>query len=352
MTIAVEAPRRSAFAALSFLDRYLTLWIVLAMLLGVGLGAVGIHLPTVLVPIGLIVMMYPPFARVRYEAMPAALRDTRLLGLSILQNWIIAPLLMFGLAAAFLHGRPDLFAGLVMVGLARCIAMVVVWSELAHADREYTAALVAVNSIFQVFGYAAYAYLFVTVLPPLVGLPSLTVHLSIAAVAVSVLIYLGIPAAAGALTRAFLRPRLGIQAYDNGFVPTIAPLTLVALLVTIVAMFALQGARIIAHPLDVILVAVPLSIYFGIMYFVSFWTGKRAGASYGRTTSLALTAASNNFELAIAVCVAVFGINSGEAFASVIGPLVEVPVLLTLVNVSLRMQSGFPSMTTGRADAA
>jgi ACR3 family arsenite transporter len=344
-TIAVEATDRSAFATLSVLDRYLTLWIVLAMLLGIGLGAVGIHPPTVLVPIGLIVMMYPPFARVRYEAMPAALRDTRLLALSIVQNWVIAPVLMFGLAAAFLHGRPDLFAGLVMVGLARCIAMVVVWSELAHADREYTAALVAFNSVFQVFGYAAYAYLFVTVLPPLVGLPSLTVHLSIATVAVSVLIYLGIPAVAGALTRSFLRPRLGIERYDEGFVPTIAPLTLVALLVTIVAMFALQGARILAHPLDVLAVAIPLAIYFGIMFFASFWMGQRAGASYGRTTALALTAASNNFELAIAVCIAVFGIDSGEAFAAVIGPLVEVPVLLILVNVALRRRKGYSEST-------
>jgi ACR3 family arsenite transporter len=330
---------------LSFLDRYLTLWIVLAMVLGIGLGALGFHLPSVIVPIGLIVMMYPPFARVRYEHMSAALRDTRLLGLSIVQNWVIAPLLMFGLAAAFLHGRPDLFAGLVMVGLARCIAMVVVWSELAGADREYTAALVALNSVFQVFAYAAYAYLFVTVLPPLVGLPSLAVHLSIATVAVSVLIYLGIPAVAGALTRLFLRPRIGIEKYDGGFVPAIAPLTLIALLVTIVAMFALQGARIIAQPLDVLYVGAPLTIYFGIMFYVSFWMGKSVGASYGRTTSLALTAASNNFELAIAVCIAVFGINSGEAFASVIGPLVEVPVLLTLVHVALRMRGGFSRAT-------
>jgi ACR3 family arsenite transporter len=337
--IAMERPR------LSFLDRYLTLWIVLAMIVGVGLGAIGIHLPSVIVPIGLILMMYPPFARVRYEYMPAALRDTRLLGISIVQNWVIAPLLMFGLAAAFLHNRPDLFAGLVMVGLARCIAMVVVWSELAQADREYTAALVAINSVFQVFGYAAYAYLFVTVLPPLVGLPSLTVHLSIVTVAVSVLIYLGLPAVAGALTRLVLRPRLGIETYDNRFVPAIAPLTLVALLVTIVAMFALQGARIIAQPLDVVYVGVPLTLYFGIMFCVSFWMGKAAGASYGRTTSLALTAASNNFELAIAVCIAVFGINSGEAFASVIGPLVEVPVLLTLVHVALRLRRGFTPST-------
>lgn len=274
MTATAEAPRRSSFAALSFLDRYLTVWIILAMLIGVGLGAVGVRLPSVLVPIGLIVMMYPPFARVRYELLPAALRDTRLLGISIVQNWIIAPILMFGLAAAFLHGRPDLFAGLVMVGLARCIAMVVVWSELASADREYTAALVAINSIFQVFGYAAYAYIFVTVLPPFIGLPSLAVHLSIAGVATSVLIYLGLPAVAGALTRIFLRPRMGSERYDEGFVPAIAPLTFIALLVTIVAMFVLQGAPIIAHPLDVLLVATPLAIYFGLMFALSFSMGK------------------------------------------------------------------------------
>lgn len=311
------------------------------MLVGVALGAFGLRLPSIIVPIGLIVMMYPPFARVRYEAMPAVLRDVKLLGISIVQNWVIAPLLMFCLGAAFLHGRPDLFAGLVMVGLARCIAMVVVWSELARADREYTAALVAFNSIFQIFGYAAYAYLFLTVLPPLVGLPSLAVPLSIGTVAVSVLIYLGMPAVAGALTRAVLRPRLGNDRYDNGFVSKISPLTLVSLLVTIVAMFALQGARIVAHPLDVLLVAIPLTIYFGVMFCVSFLMGRSAGASYGRTTSLALTAASNNFELAIAVCIAVFGIESGQAFAAVIGPLVEVPVLLTLVHVALRLRVRF-----------
>lgn len=344
--MSVAAARRPLVADLAFLDRFLTLWIVLAMLLGVGLGALGVRLPAALVPVGLIVMMYPPFARVRYEALPAALRDTRILGISLVQNWIVAPVLMFGLAAAFLHGRADLFAGLVMVGLARCIAMVVVWSELAAADREYTAALVALNSVFQVFGYAAYAYLFVTVLPPLVGLPSLAVPLSIGTVATSVIIYLGIPAIAGALTRALLRPRLGAAKYDDGFVPAIAPLTLVALLFTIVAMFALQGGRIIAHLLDVVAVAVPLAIYFGVMFALSFAMGKRSGASYARTTSLALTAASNNFELAIAVCVAVFGIDSGEAFASVIGPLVEVPVLLTLVNVALRLRPSFPEAGT------
>jgi ACR3 family arsenite transporter len=351
MTPAARVPWRSTFANLSFLDRYLTVWIVLAMLAGIGLGALGIHLPAVLVPAGLIVMMYPPFARVRYEELPAALRDTRILALSIVQNWIVAPALMFGLAAAFLHGRPDLFAGLVMVGLARCIAMVVVWSELAQADREYTAALVALNSIFQVFGFAAYAYLFITVLPPLVGLPGLTVHLAIGTVAVSVLVYLGIPAAAGALTRAFLRPRLGVERYDNAFVPNVAPLTLVALLVTIVAMFALQGARILAHPLDVLAVAIPLAFYFGITFFVSFWMARRTGAGYARTTSLALTAASNNFELAIAVCIAVFGIDSGEAFAAVIGPLVEVPVLLILVNVALKLRGGF-DVAAGQQAAA
>ncbi|MBD5655181.1 MAG: ACR3 family arsenite efflux transporter [Candidatus Eremiobacteraeota bacterium] len=322
------------------------------MLIGVGLGVVGIHLPTVVVPIGLIVMMYPAFARVRYEEMPAALHDRRLLALSVIQNWIMAPVLMFGLAAAFLHGRPDLFAGLVMVGMARCIAMVVVWSDLAHADREYTAALVALNSIFQVFGYAAYAYLFVTVLPPRVGLPSLTVHLSVTTVATSALVYLGFPAVAGALTRSFLRPRLGIERYDNGFVATIAPLTLIALLVVIVAMFALQGARIVAHPLDMLAVAIPLATYFAVMFVVSFWMGSRAGASYGRTAALALTAASNNFELAIAVCISVFGIDSGEAFAAIMGPLVEVPVLLVLVNVALSRRSSYNADADGRAVAS
>lgn len=331
-------PTRATEPGLSFLDQYLTLWILFAMAIGVGLGAIGIHLPAVIIPIGLILMMYPPFARVRYEALPAVFRDLRLFGASLIQNWIIAPVLMFVLAAIFLHGHPDFFAGLVMVGLARCIAMVIVWNELAHGDREYAAALVAFNSLFQIVGYAAYAYLFITVLPPLVGLQSLTVHLSIGDVAKNVLLYLGLPFAAGALTRYLLRPKLSAARYDNSFVPRLAPLTLVALLVTIVAMFALQGQRMISQPLDVLMIAIPLVLYFLAMFFISFWMGRRMGATYGVSTALSLTAASNNFELAIAVCIALFGITSGQAFAAVIGPLVEVPVMLALVKVARRFE--------------
>lgn len=326
---------------LSFLDRYLTLWILVAMGLGVAIGAGGMRVPAIVVPIGLIVMMYPPLARVRYEALPAVFRNVRLFGASLVQNWVIAPLLMFGLAAIFLHNRPAFFAGLVLVGLARCIAMVIVWNDLANGDREYAAALVAFNSLFQIFGYAAYAFVFITVLPPLVGLRGLTIHLSMADVAKDVLIYLGIPFAAGALTRYALRPRVGAERYDTAFVPAIAPLTLAALLLTIVAMFAMQGSRMLLHPLDVLQIAVPLVIYFVVMFFVSFWMGKRLGASYGASTALSLTAASNNFELAIAVAVAVFGIDSGQAFAAVIGPLVEVPVMLALVNVARRFQQSY-----------
>ena len=326
---------------LAFLDRYLTLWILAAMAAGVALGAFGAHLPAVVVPIGLIVMMYPPFARVRYEALPAVLRNVRLFALSLVQNWAIGPVLMFGLAAFFLHDKPAFFAGLVMVGLARCIAMVIVWNDLAGGDREYAAALVAFNSLFQIFGYAAYAWLFITVLPPLIGMPSLAVHLSFVDVVKNVALYLGLPFAAGALTRAFVRPRIGIERYDERFVPRIAPLTLVALLVTIVAMFALQGHRIVEHPVDVVQIAVPLILYFVAMFFISFATSKRMGASYGANTALSLTAASNNFELAIAVCIALFGITSGEAFAAVIGPLVEVPVMLALVTVALRAKPAY-----------
>jgi ACR3 family arsenite transporter len=342
---AVRAEKHVALAPstanLSFLDRYLTLWIVGAMLLGVGLGAVGFRVPALIVPIGLIAMMYPPFTRVRYEALPAVFRDVRLFGLSLVQNWIVGPILMFALAATFLHNYPAYFAGLVMIGLARCIAMVVVWNELAGGDREYTAALVAFNAIFQIFGYAAYAYLFVTVLPPLVGLPGLTIHLSIVDVAKNVAIYLGLPFAAGALTRALLRPRIGAARYDTGFVPRVAPITLVALLLTIVAMFSLQGARIVAHPFDVVIIAVPLTLYFVAMFAISFATARRAGGTYGQTTALSLAAASNNFELAIAVCIALFGIDSGQAFAAVIGPLIEVPVMLLLVRVAFARRATF-----------
>jgi ACR3 family arsenite transporter len=339
--VTAHAALAPSTANLSFLDRYLTLWIVAAMLLGVGLGVAGIRVPAAIVPIGLIAMMYPPFTRVRYEALPAVFRDVRLFALSLVQNWIIGPVLMFALAAIFLHAYPAYFAGLVMIGLARCIAMVVVWNELAGGDREYTAALVAFNAIFQIFGYAAYAYLFVTVLPPLVGLPGLTIHLAIADVAKNVAIYLGLPFAAGALTRAFLRPRLGAARYDLEFVPRIGPVTLVALLLTIVAMFSLQGARIIAHPFDVLIVALPLAIYFVAMFAISFAMAKRAGGTYGQTTALSLAAASNNFELAIAVCIALFGIDSGQAFAAVIGPLIEVPVMLLLVRVAFARRATF-----------
>ena len=325
---------------LALLDRFLTLWILGAMALGVALGTVGVHLPGALVPIGLIVMIYPPFARVRYEALPAVMRNVPLFALSLVQNWAIGPLLMFALAAVFLHDRPAFFAGLVMVGLARCIAMVIVWNDLANGDREYAAALVAFNSLFQIFGYAAYAWLFITVLPPVIGMPALAVHLAFIDVVKNVALYLGLPFAAGALTRTILRPRIGAERYDDGFVPRIAPLTLLALLVTIVAMFALQGHRIVEHPFDVLQIAAPLVLYFVLMFFISFAMSKRMGANYGASTALSLTAASNNFELAIAVSIALFGIGSGEAFAAVIGPLVEVPVMLALVNVALRMKSG------------
>jgi arsenite transporter len=328
---------------LSLIDRYLAVWIIIAIAFGVELNAIGVHVPAAVVPIALIAMMYPRFARVRYEALPALLGDLRQLVAPVVQNWVIAPLVMFALAALLLRSHPDYFVGLVMIGLARCIAMVVVWSELAHADREYTAALAALNSLFQVFAYAAYAWVFVTVLPPLVGLPGLTVHLALGDVVRSVLLYVGLPFVAGALTRALLRPRLGGQRYDDGFGPATTPLGLTALLVTVVAMFALQAGRIKAHPSDVLLIAVPLVISFVVMFCASFWLGRRTSAGYARTTSLALTAASNDFTLAIVVCIAVFGISSGQAFAAVIGQLVEVPVLLALVNVALHLRGRFAS---------